>query len=78
MRKLSLEQRVIDAAEREDASLPDGEDRGDLIYRICLGAQQVLDARQDGDEIRMRRESPAADWPMIWKRLNEQWRPQNR
>ena len=42
MRRLSHEQRIIDAAEREDASLPDGVDRGDLIYRICLGAQQVL------------------------------------
>ena len=67
-------QRVIDAAKREDAPLPAGVDRADLIYRVCLGAWQVLDARPDGDEIKMRREPPAADWPMIWARLNEQWR----
>lgn len=70
-------QRVIDAAKREDAPLPDGVDRGDLIYRVCLAAQQVLDAHPDGDEIKMRREPPAADWPEIWARLNEQWRGQN-
>ena len=80
MQEPSYEQRVrriIDAAKREDAPLPDGVDRGDLIYRVCLGAQQVLDARPDGDEIKMRREPPAADWPEIWARLNEQWRGQN-
>ena len=81
MVELSREQRVrrvIDASKREDAPLPDGMDRGDLIYRVCLGAQQVLDARPDGDEIKMRRDPPAADWPEIWARLNEQWRGQNR
>lgn len=70
-------QRVVDVAKREDAPLPNGVERGDLIYRVCLAAQQVLDARPDGDEIRMRREPPAADWPEIWARLNEQWRNRN-
>ena len=79
-RELSHErrvQRVIDAAKREDAPLPEGVDRGDLIYRVCLGARQVLDARPDGHEIKMRREPPAADWPAIWARLNRQWRNRN-
>ena len=80
MRELSQEQRVqgvIDAAKRERASLPEGVDRGDLIYRVCFASQQVLNARPDGDEIKMRREPPAADWPIIWARLNRQWRNRN-
>ena len=70
-------QRVIDAAEREDAPLPKDVDRGDLIYRVCLGCWQVLEARPDGHEIKMRREPPASDWPTIWARLNQQWRNRN-
>lgn len=71
-------QRVIDAAQREDAPLPDDVDRGELIQRLCLGCLQVLEARPDGDEIKMRREPPAADWPIIWARLNKQWRQRHR
>ena len=77
MQELSHEQRVqrtIDAAKREDAPLPDGMDRGALVYRVCLGSHQVLDARPDGNEIKTRREPPATDWPTIWARLNRQWR----
>lgn len=70
-------QHVIDAAKREDAPLPVETDRGDLIYRVCLGCWQVLDARPDGHEIKMRREPPASDWPAIWARLNLQWRSRN-
>ncbi len=69
--------RVIDAPKREDAPLPEGVDRGDLIYRVCLGARQVLEARPDGHEIMMRREPPASDWPAIWARLNRQYRNRN-
>lgn len=67
-------QRVIAAAKREETPLPEGVDRGDLIYRVCLGSWQVLDARSDGEEIKMRREPPAADWLAIWTRLNKQYR----
>ena len=77
MQELSHEQRVqrvIDAARRGDVPLRDGMDRGDVVYRVCLGAWQVLAARADGDEIKMRREPPASDWPAIWARLNRQWR----
>ena len=79
-------QRVVDAAKREnaakreDAPLSDGieeADRGELIHRLCLGCWQILDARPDGHEIRMRREPPASDWPAIWARLNRQWRNRN-
>ena len=48
-----------------------------LIYRVCLGCWQVLEARPDGHEIKMRREPPASDWPAIWARLNQQWRNRN-
>lgn len=81
MQELSHEQRVrrvVDSARREDAPLSDGMDRGDLIYRVCLGSWQVLQARADGDEIKMRREPPASDWPAIWARLNRQWRNRDR
>ena len=71
-------QRVIDAAQREDAPLPDDADRGELIQRLCLGCLQVLEARPDGDEIKLRHEPPAADWPIIWARLNKQWRQRHR
>ena len=70
-------QRVVAAAEREDAPLPEGVDRGDLIYRVCLGCWQILEARPDGHEIKMHREPPASDWPKIWARLNRQWHSQN-
>ena len=70
-------QRVIAAAAREDAPLPDGTDRGDLVYRVCLGCWQVLEARPDGHEIKMHREPPASDWPKIWARLNQQWHSRN-
>ena len=71
-------QRVIDAAKREEAHWPEDADRGDLLYRVCLGCWQVLEARADGHEIKMRQEPPAADWPIIWKRLNQQWRQRHR
>ena len=67
----------MDAAKREAASLPAEADRGDLIYRVCLGCWQVLEARSDGYEIKMRREPPASDWPTIWTQLNQQWRNRN-
>ena len=70
-------QRVIEAAKREDAPSPTEADRGDLIYRVCLGCWQVLEARADGHEIKMRRETPASDWPIIRARLNRQWRNRN-
>ena len=70
-------QRVVNAGKREDVPLPEGVDRGDLICRVCHAAWQILDARPDGEEIKMRREPPAADWPDIWVRLNRQWRNRN-
>lgn len=70
-------QRLIEAAKREDAPLPQEASRGDLIYRVCLGAWQVLEARPDGNEVKMRQEPPAADWPAIWARLNREWRNRN-
>ena len=40
------------------------------------GARQVLDARPDGESVRLRQEPPAPDYPMLWARLNRRWREQ--
>ena len=80
MQELSVEERVrrlIGAAERKRKrnSLP-SENRGDLIGRVCLSACQILQARPDGRDVRLRQEPPASDYPEIWARLNRQWREQ--
>lgn len=80
MDELSVEERVrrvIGAADRKRKrkSLP-SENRGDLIQRVCLSACQILEARPDGRDVRLRQEPPASDYPEIWVRLNRQWREQ--
>ncbi|MDE0422386.1 MAG: hypothetical protein OXK76_16090 [Gammaproteobacteria bacterium] len=79
MDELSVEERVrrvIGAADRKrKRSLPSGS-RGDLIQRVCLSACQILQARPDGRNLRLRQEPPASDYPDIWARLNRQWREQ--
>lgn len=80
MNELSVDERVrrvIGAADRKraQASLP-GESRGDLIQRVCLSACQILEARPDGSDLRLRQEPPASDYRAIWTRLNRQWREQ--
>ena len=54
------------------------EDRADQLYRVCLSACQILDARPDGREARLRQEPPATDYRRIWTRLNRQWRQHDR
>ena len=82
MKELSAEERVrrlIGAADREleTASFAGG-NRGDALYRACLGARQVLDARPDGESVRFRQEPPAPDYPALWARLNRRWRARRR
>lgn len=79
MKELPMQERVrrlADAGRRDGANPADG-DRGELLNRLCLGCQQVLDSRPDGDAIRYRKEPPAADYRDIWARLNKQWRQRN-
>lgn len=80
MQELSLEervQRVIGAADRKRRRKRlSGESRGDLVQRVCLSACQILEARPDGRDVRLRQEPPASDYPEIWARLNRQWREQ--
>ena len=78
MKEFSVDERlrrIVDAAERErePAAPPDAE-RGDALYRACLGASQILDARPDGESVRFRQEPPAPDYPELWARLNRRWR----
>lgn len=79
MKELPMQERVrrlVDAGRRDSGTPPDG-DRGELLKRLCLGCQQVLDSRPDGDAVRYRQEPPAADYREIWARLNKQWRQRN-
>lgn len=80
MKELSADERLrrlIGAADREiEAAAPAGAERGDALYRACLGARQVLDARPDGESVRFLQEPAAPDYPRIWARLNRQWREQ--
>lgn len=69
--------RVSGAASREAARFVPQEDRGEAIYRACLGACQILDTRPDGDRLRLQQEPPAPDYPDIWARLNRRWRESN-
>ena len=83
MNELPVDERVrrlIGAAERkrDQGAVGATEDRGDLLYRVCLSACQILDARADGREARLRQEPPAADYRQVWTRLNRQWREQHR
>ena len=82
MKELSSDERLrclIGAADRElEAAAPSDAERGDALYRACLGASQVLDARPDGESVRLRQEPPAPDYPMLWARLNRRWREQRR
>lgn len=80
MNELPLAERVrrlTGAAAREAAVGTAQEDRGEAIHRACLGARQILDARPDGDRLRLRQEPPAPDYRDIWKRLNRKWREAN-
>ena len=71
--------RLIGAVEREsEGATLAGAERGDALYRACLGARQVLDARPDGESARFRQEPPAPDYPRIWARLNRRWRERRR
>jgi len=81
MKELSADERLrrlLGAADRElEAVAPaDDAERGDALYRACLGARQVLDARPDGESVGLRQEPPAPDYPMLWARLNRRWREQ--
>ena len=71
--------RLVGAADREleAAPLADAE-RGDALYRACLGASQILDARPDGESVRFNQEPPAPDYPDLWARLNRKWRERRR
>lgn len=69
--------RLVDAGRRDSAGPTAGDDGGDLLYRLCLGCSQVLDARPDGDAVRQYQEPPAPDYRAIWTRLNRQSREQN-
>ena len=66
MRELPADERLrrlIGAVDREsEAAVPVGAERGDALYRACLGARQVLDARPDGEFVRLRQEPPAPDY----------------
>ncbi len=66
-------ERLTGAARREEAPFV-GPDRGEAIYRACLGAYQILEARPDGHKVWSARQPPAADYREIWTRLNRQWR----
>lgn len=71
--------RLIGAADRELEAAPlAGAERGDALYRACLGASQILDARPDGGSVRFRQEPPAPDYPVLWARLNRRWRARRR
>ncbi|MDE0693903.1 MAG: hypothetical protein OXI55_16885 [Gammaproteobacteria bacterium] len=65
--------RLTGAARREEAPFV-GPDRGEAIYRACLGAHQILEARPDGHKVLAAREPPAPDYREIWTRLNRKWR----
>lgn len=51
-------ERLTGAARREEAPFV-GPDRGEAIYRACLAAQQILEARPDGHKALSKREPPA-------------------
>lgn len=77
MKELPLSDRVnrlTAAAARDAVPATSPSDPGEAIYRACLGACQILDARLDGDRVRLQQEPPAADYRAIWTRLNRQWR----
>ena len=80
MKELSANGRLrclIGASDRElEAVAPGDAERGDALYRACLGARQILDARPDGESVCFRQEPPAPDYPMLWARLNRRWREQ--
>ena len=82
MKELSADEclrRLIGAADREPEPVAlAGAERGDALYRACLGARQVLDARPDGESVRFRQEPTAPDYPGLWTRLNRRWREQRR
>lgn len=80
MKELSADERLrrlMGAADRELEAAPlVAAERGDALYRACLGASQILDARPDGESVRFHQEPPAPDYPELWARLNRRWREQ--
>ena len=54
-------ERLPGAARYEKAPFIGPQDRGEAIYRACLGAYQILEARPDGHKVRSAREPPAPD-----------------
>ena len=82
MKELSADERLrrmVGAADRELEAAPlEDAKRGDALYRACLGARQILDARPDGESVRFRQEPPAPDYPILWAQLNRQWRARPR
>ena len=76
MKELPLAERVeriTQAATRDSAPVISETDRGEAIIRACLGARQILDARPDGERLRLQQE-PAPAYRAIWPRLNSRWR----
>lgn len=80
MKNLSADERLrrlMGAADRELEATPlVAAERGDALYRACLGASQILDARPDGESLRFHQEPPAPDYSALWARLNRRWREQ--
>ena len=67
MDELSVEERVrrvISSADRKRKRLP-SENRGDQIQRACPSACQILKARSDRRDVRLNKEPPAPDYPVI-------------
>jgi hypothetical protein len=45
------------------------EEKGDWVVRTCRSAWAILRSRPDGGRVIAERESPAPDYPAIWRRL---------
>ena len=61
---------------KSDAPPPE-EERGEILYRVCLGARQIADSRPDGAVVRARQQPPAHDYREIWRRLHRKWLERN-
>lgn len=67
---------LANAASHPLCPLPDAlsPERGEAIVRACRGVMQVIAARADGEQVRLRRQPPAADYEAIRIRLQTEWR----
>jgi len=43
--------------------------KGDWVARTCRAAWAILRSRPDGGRVTAERETPAPDYPAIWRRL---------